>query len=196
MSKYVKQLLSDNLRNRLGDVPCAMLVSFVGLNANKNHALRSQLASSGVQMTMIKNSLARRATEGTSLNPLFQNITGQLALCWGTQDIVSLAKILVKLSKDKTLVGFEIKAAVLDGEKLEAAAAVDVAKWPTREEQIAMLLGQIVGVGAKLASQLISCGGALASQIKQLAEEPEGEAETVAESVTESVVEVISVSEE
>ena len=170
MSKYVKQLVTDHIKSRLVNIQYAMLVSFVGLDANKNHALRTALAEKGVEIMMIKNSLARRATEGTSLNPLFQNIEGSLALCWGAEDIVALAKVLVKLSKDRNLKGFEIKAAVLDGEKLEAAAAVDVAKWPTREEQIAMLLGQIVGVGAKLSSQMISIGGGLASQIKQLAE--------------------------
>jgi ribosomal protein L10 len=175
MSKYVKQLVTDHIKSRLVNIQYAMLVSFVGLDSNKNHSLRTALAEKGVEMMMIKNSLARRATEGTTLNALFHNIEGSLALCWGAEDIVSLAKVLVKLTRDKNLKGFEIKAAVLDGEKLEAAAAVDVSKWPNREEQIAILLGQIVGVGAKLSSQMISLGGGLASQIKQLAEK-EGDA--------------------
>ena len=174
MSKYVKQLVTDHIKSRLINIQYAMLVSFVGLDANKNHSLRTALAEKDVEMMMIKNSLARRATEGTSLNPLFRNIEGSLALCWGAQDIVSLAKVLVKLSKDKNLKGFEIKAAVIDGEKLEGAAAIDVAKWPTREEQIALLLGQVIGVGAGLSAQIISVGGGLASQIKQLAERENG----------------------
>jgi outer membrane cobalamin receptor len=75
------------------------------------------------------------------------------------------------------LKGFEIKAAVLDGEALNSTEAADVSKWPTREEQISLLLGQIVGVGAKLNSQIIAVGGGLASQIKQLAEKEEAQQE-------------------
>ncbi len=53
-----------------------------------------------------------------------------------------------------------------------------ISKWPTREEQISLLVGQILSPGAKLASQLNSIGGAVASQIKQLAEKEDGEAAT------------------
>ena len=173
MSKFVKQLVSDSIQKRLVNAQYAMLVAFAGLNANANHRLRSILAEKGIQMTVVKNSMAKRATEGTVIGPVFENLTGQCAVCWGSTDIVGLAKELVKLTKDKTLKGFEIKAAVMDGEALDAAQAVDVSKWPTREEQIAMVLGQIVGVGAKLNSQLIAVGGGLASQIKQIAEKSE-----------------------
>ena len=55
----------------------------------------------------------------------------------------------------------------MDGEAFTAEEAVDISKWPSREEQIAILLGQITGVGSKLSSQLIAGGANLASQIKQ-----------------------------
>lgn len=171
MSKFVKQLITDQLKDRLTDVSYAMLITFVGIDANKNHSLRSMLAEKGIKMTVIKNSLARRATEGTPLGPVFENLDGSCAVCYGGTDIVNLAKELVKLTKDKTLKGLEIKAAVMDGEALDSKQAVDVSKWPTREEQISLLLGQIVGVGATLSAQLIGPGGALASQIKQKSEE-------------------------
>lgn len=176
MSKFVKQLIIDSLKAKLENIDYAMLVSFVGLDANRNHALRGILADKGIEMTLIKNSLADRATVGSPINPLFKNIEGQVALCWGSQDIVSLAKELVKLTKEKTLKGFEIKGAVMDGEKLDAARAVEVSKWPNREEQIAMLLGQIVGVGSKLSGQCISVGGGLVSQFKQIAEKEDSAA--------------------
>ena len=54
------------------------------------------------------------------------------------------------------------------------AQVADVAKWPSRTEQLSLLSGQILSPGANLASQLISAGGALASQIKQKAEPEEG----------------------
>ncbi len=179
MSKFVKQLVTDKLKDRLSGANYAFLVSLVGIDANRNHSLRGKLADRGIKMSVIKNSLARRATEGTSIAPGFEKIEGACAVCWGATDVVALAKELVKLSKEKELKGFQIKAAVLDGEALDSAQAVEVSKWPTREEQISLLLGQIVGVGAKLSSQFIAIGGGLASQIKQLAEK-EGKADTSA----------------
>jgi ribosomal protein L10 len=170
MSKFVKQLVTNDISKRLTGVPYLMLVGLTGIDANKTVSLRSSLADKGINLLVVKNSLAKRATEGTSLAPAFQSISGACAVCWGASDIVALAKELVKLSKEKTLQGFEVRGAVLDGEFLEQAQAIDVSKWPTREEQIAIILGQILGVGAKLSGQFISFGGKLASQITKIAD--------------------------
>lgn len=178
MSKFVKQLLTDGVKNRLTDVNSLLLVTITGLDAQKTHELRGQLAAKGVQMMVVKNSMVRRATEGTPLAVGFQGkMIGNYALCWGGSDVVALAKEIVRLSKDKAYKGFEIKGAVIDGEAYDAGGAAEVSKWPTREEQIAILLGQITGVGAKLSGQLIGVGAALVSQFKQIAENAEKAAE-------------------
>ena len=170
MSKFVKQLVTKDIAKRLDGVQYLMLVGLTGINANKTVGLRATLADKGIDMMVIKNSMAKRATEGTVLAAAFQDIAGPCAVCWGANDIVSLAKELVKLTKDKTLQGFEIRGALLDAEYLEGAQAIEISKWPTREEQIAIVLGQILGVGAKLSGQFISFGGKLASQIEKIAE--------------------------
>ena len=171
MSKYVKQLITDGIKKRLNDVHYLMLVGLSGVDANANKNLRATLADKGIELMVIKNSLARRATEGTDLAAAFGKMEGAYALCWGASDVVALAKELVKLSRDKAYKGLEIKGAVMDGDALNSTQAVDVSKWPTREEQISLLLGQIVGVGSKLSGQLIAMGGGLASQIAKLGED-------------------------
>ena len=65
----------------------------------------------------------------------------------------------------------------MDGERLTAPQVEQVSKWPSRTEQLSILLGQILSPGAMLASQLNSVGGALASQIEQKGEGGEPEAE-------------------
>jgi large subunit ribosomal protein L10 len=125
---------------------------------------------------VIKNSLGRRACEGTILAPAFENPAGMLALVWGSNDVVSLAKELVKVTTEKQYAQFEPKGGVVDGAAVSAADIKLVSKWPSREEQLSILLGQILAPGANLASQLTSAGGALASQIKQIGEGDEGEA--------------------
>jgi len=171
MSKYVKNLISDHLREQFAEVNDALLVNMVGLDANANNVLRAELAEKGIEVLVVKNSLAARATEGTSLDGLFEDVTGTNAVCWGAEDVVSLAKEVVKLAKDARFEAFEPRGGIMDGERLSAEQVQEVSKWPSREEQLSLLVGQILGPGSQLAAQLIGPGGALASQIKQKAEE-------------------------
>ncbi len=171
MSKYVKNLVTDHLRNQLDGVGDALLVNMIGLGANANNVLRAELAEKGIEVLVVKNSLASRATEGTPLDGLFEDTTGTNALCWGAEDVVSLAKEVIRLAKDKRFEAFEARGGIMDGERLTAADVEQVSKWPTREEQLSLLVGQILGPGSQLSAQLIGPGGALASQIKQKAED-------------------------
>jgi large subunit ribosomal protein L10 len=180
MSKYVKNLIADDLRQRLASVHDALLVNMIGLDANANTRLRAELRSKNIQVLVIKNSMAARAAEGTPLAPLFAGLSGTAAVCWGGEDIVSLAKEITKLVKGDKYAPFAARGGVMDGEPLSASQVEQVSKWPSRSEQLSMLLGQILSPGALLASQLISVGGALASQIEQKGEGGEAEAEASA----------------
>ena len=168
MSKKVKNVISEDLKKRLDGVENALLVNMVGLEVNTSNRLRNELAAKGIRVMVVKNSLARRATSAGPLAKMFEGLAGNSAVCWGSTDIVSLAKEIVKFTKDKAYAKFEIRGGVMDGEAFKAAQVVEISKWPSREEQISILLGQIVGVGSKLSSQLLSQGANLASQIKQL----------------------------
>lgn len=184
MSKYVKNLITDHLRDELKNVHDALLVNMVGLDANTNSRLRSELRKKNIRIVVVKNSTAVRATAGTPLAPLFNGVNGNAAICWGGEDIVSLAKEITKLVQDDKNKPFEARGGVMDGEQLTAPQVEAVSKWPSRTEQLSILLGQILSPGANLVSQLNSVGGALASQIEQKgegAEEEEKATEAVAE---------------
>ena len=58
----------------------------------------------------------------------------------------------------------------MDGEKLDAEGLKAVSKWPSREEQISLLVGQILGPGSELSGALLGPGKLLNSQIKQKGE--------------------------
>jgi large subunit ribosomal protein L10 len=94
-------------------------------------------------------------------------------VCWGGEDIVSLAKEITRLIRDDAMAPFQARGGVMDGERLSAQQVELVSKWPSRTEQLSLLLGQILSPGATLAGQLNSVGGALASQIEQKAESAE-----------------------
>jgi ribosomal protein L10 len=171
MSKFVKNLVSDELTKRLDGVDDALLVKVVGLDANRTVTLRRTLREKDIKMLVVKNSLARRATAGTALEAAFETVEGPVALVWGMEDIVSLAKEIIRLAEDTEYEGFEARGGVMGGEALTAEKVKEVSKWPSRSEQLSLLVGQILGPGAKLAAQICGPGATLASQIKQKSEE-------------------------
>jgi large subunit ribosomal protein L10 len=175
MSKFVKDLITKDLRTRLDGVEDALLVDVIGLKNDKNVALRQRLRKKNIQLLVIKNSLARRATEGTRLERAFENTQGTMALVWGGEDIISLAKEVVKITEEKGYEKVTAKGGVMDGQPLGADQVKAVSKWPSRKEQLSILSGQILSVGATLSGQLLSCGSKLASQIKKKSEEEGGE---------------------
>jgi ribosomal protein L10 len=170
MSKFVKDLITDQLKRELDGVQDLLLVNVVGMTANDTSSLRKQLREKNIKLMVIKNSLARRATEGTALAPAFEGSDGTLAMVWGASDIVALAKEVVRLAAVKEFDKFTARGGVMGGQPLRPEEVAQVSKWPSREEQLSILLGQILSPGAMLASQLTSVGGALASQISQKAE--------------------------
>ncbi len=93
-----------------------------------------------------------------------------MALVWGGEDIISLAKEVVKIAEDKEFEPFTPKGGVMDGQPLAADQVKAVSKWPSRKEQLSILSGQILSPGAKLSGQLLSAGSKLASQIKKKSE--------------------------
>ncbi len=171
MSKYVKDLITDELKSRFDGVTDALLVDVVGMEANSNVELRKQLRQKNIHLLVVKNSLARRATEGTALAPAFEGSEGTLAMVWGGEDVVSLAKEVTRFAEDAKFKPFAPRGGVMDGAKLSADDVKAVSKWPSREEQLSILLGQILSPGATLSAQLLSPGAKLASQVKQKSEE-------------------------
>lgn len=176
MSKYVKNLISDEIQNRLEGVSDAAIVDVIGMDSDSTFRIRKLFREKNINMLVVKRSLAERATSESALRPLFSEKLGPVAIVWGCEDFVSLAKELAAVGKDPGFKAFELKGGVMDGESLTAEQVMAVSKWPNRQEQISMLVGQILGPGANLSAQILGTGATLAGQVKQLVENKEGEA--------------------
>ena len=173
MSKYVKNLITEHLRDRFKDLDDALLVNVIGLDANANNRLRAELERKNIHVMVVKNSLARRATKGTPFGLMFEGLTGCSAVCWGGGDIVTLAKEVTRLAKDDQYEAFQARGGVIDGERLSPQQVEEVSKWPSRHEVLGQVVGQIIGPGAALAGLLAGAGSHVAGQIAQLAEKEE-----------------------
>ena len=176
MSKYVKNLVVREIAQRLASVDDALLVNVIGLDANQTVTLRRELREKNIHLMVVKNGMARRATEGTPLAPAFQDAEGTLAVIWGGEDFISLVKEVTRLDKSTHYEHFQARGGVMDGERLSPERVREIAKWPNRLEQLSILSGQILSPGARLVSQIIGPGGALASQIEKKAEGEESPA--------------------
>lgn len=172
MSKLVKGLITDELASKLDGVDDALLVEVAGLDANQSVSLRKELREKNIGLMVVKKSLARRAREGSPLGKALGEFEGSLAICWGSEDFVSLAKEVTRLNDDgEQYERFATRGGVMDGETLTPERVKEISKWPSRAEQLSMLVGQILGPGAQLAAAIKGPGATLASQIKQKSEE-------------------------
>jgi ribosomal protein L10 len=117
--------------------------------------------------------MAARATDGTSLRPAFDKQAGSMAVIWGCEDFVSLTRTITKLVNSGQFPKLEIKGGVMDGDALTADQVKKVSKWPSRQEQISLLVGQILSPGATLSGQLVGPARKIAGQVKKLIENQE-----------------------
>jgi ribosomal protein L10 len=171
MSKTVKDMLTRDLASRLSDVENCVVANVIGLDANTTVGLRKRLREKQISLMVIKNSMARRATEGTALAPAFEGLDGAAAVVWGGEDFVSLVKEVCELDKSREYEAFKARGGVLEGEQLSAEKVHEISKWPSRLEQLSILSGQFTAPWRTLQSQLLGPGGQLASQIEKLAGE-------------------------
>ena len=176
MSKLVKGLVSNDVKRRLSGVQDAVLANVVGMPSDATYALRKALRDKGIEVMVVKRTLAARATEGTSLRPAFDDMAGSLAVIWGCEDFVALAKAMTAVNNSGKFAKFELVGGVMDGERVSAEKLKQISKWPNRREQISLLVGQILGPGRQLAGQIKGPGGKLASQVKKISEAEESAA--------------------
>lgn len=169
MSKYLKNLVAQDIRGRLESVEDALLVSVVGLDVNQTVVLRKDLREKDIHLLAVKNSLAQRATEGTPLSTALEGAEGTLAIVWGGEDFISLTKEIARLDADSSFEAFRARGGVMDGEKLSAERVREISKWPSRTEQLSILSGQILSPGAKISAALLGPGAVIAGQIKEKA---------------------------
>lgn len=116
----------------------AILVDYRGLNVPQVTELRRQLRAARAQYRVVKNTLAKRASRGTSLAAVEAHFEGTTAVAYTTEDAVALAKTLTAFMKGAPTLS--IKAAVVQGQAIKPADVNDLASMPGRPELYAKLL--------------------------------------------------------
>jgi large subunit ribosomal protein L10 len=169
MSKKVKNLVTMELKKRLGELDGVAVISPRGISATKNHGIRRRLHEQGLKMTVVRNTLARRATTGTRIAGFEALLDGPSAVIYGKASIAAIARLL--LAEKKTDEKLELRGAFFDGEVYLGDKGIETAsKLPTREEAIAGLVAALLGPGRSLAAAMKGPGGKLGAVLKTIQE--------------------------
>lgn len=168
MSKPVKDLITESYKNKFADRDGVVIINIRGIKSNDNQAIRATLADKGLKVTVVKNTQARRATEGTQLEAIQDLLDGSCGFVYTVDpedSVVSVARTLVDEKKQNKLI--EIKGAVMENAIFADEKAVeDLSKYPTREEAISKLVGALLGPASSLSKQLQGPGENFSGALK------------------------------
>ena len=172
MSKKVKALIQDELKNRYEGVNEFLVISLRGINGNENNELRGDLRDKKIKVNVVKNSLAQRALGDNGIDDLSNLFQGPCAIATGGDSIVDAAKIMVDWSKK--LEKLEIKGSFVEGNVYDQAQTVELSKLPNRKELQSQVVGLALTPGSNLAGAIKGPAGYLAGCIKTIIENLEG----------------------
>jgi len=137
VNRQDKQNVVETLHTAWTEATAGVVTHYRGLTVSEMGSLRRDLRSAKVKMQVVKNTLARRAAEGTDFAVAEEFFSGPTAIAYGT-DPVALAKALFDFAKSNE--ALKILGGVLDGKKLEEADVKVLASLPSREVLLAKML--------------------------------------------------------
>lgn len=159
MSRYVKELMMEQLLQDFGDATSVLILDMKGLDAQSEYQFRRDLRKKSIRVRTIKNTLAGKVLGDLGMKGLDKFLAGPSVAVWGGEGVAELAKEvsgqLKKLKKP------EIKGGVVDGTVISADRVEDLTKLPSREA----LIARVVNLAIAPAQRIVSLANAPASQI-------------------------------
>jgi large subunit ribosomal protein L10 len=151
--KIEKAEIVQEIREKVAKSQIGILTDFKGLKVADMTRLRRQLQDASAELTVVKNTLLRRAgADDSPLAPLLSHAIGPNALTLGYADPVTVTKVLIKFAQEKPQL--VIKAGALGGQALTLKDLEALSKLPAREVLLAQLLGVLQGVPTGLVTVL------------------------------------------
>ncbi|MGD8568156.1 MAG: 50S ribosomal protein L10 [Gammaproteobacteria bacterium] len=137
----------------------AVAADYIGLDVAQMTELRSKARESAVYMRVVKNTLARRALEGTDFECMNEALTGPLILAFSQEDPGAAARVISDFSKENDKL--VVRLVSIGGQLLGAGEVKRLANMPTKDQAIAMLMSVMNAPITKLARTLNEVPGKL-----------------------------------
>ena len=144
MNRANKAEYVEQLAEQLQSTPLVVLADYRGITVDEVNRLRRDLEAQGVGYRVVKNTLGRRAVEGTAMEGMCKYMTGMTGWILSGEDPIAAAKAVREATKDLTKAEkLVIRGGYFDGQALDAVAVQKVADLPSREELLSTLLRTI-----------------------------------------------------
>jgi large subunit ribosomal protein L10 len=163
LTRSQKETEVAELHDRFTRATSVFVAEYRGLNVASVDALRAKMRAAGgadFEYRVAKNTLLRRAAEGSSGASLVPHFSGPTAVAFSFGDPAKLAKMLVDYAKDKE--PFQLRAAVVDGQPLDLADIAVLATLPSLDELRGKLIGLLQAPAGQLARLLAAPGAQIA----------------------------------
>lgn len=168
-----KQAIVEALAERIKNAEAGILVDYKGITVAEDTALRTELRKEGVEYTVVKNTLTRKALDKLGMNELDSVLNGTTSLATADNDPIAPFRILSDYSK-KLNDRFNIKAAFMDGKVLNEAEIAEMSALPSKDALYAKVLGTMIapitGLAVCLGQILEQKGGSLEAPAADAAE--------------------------
>lgn len=155
MATQVKKEVVAELVEKIKKAQSVVFVDYQGIKVNEETSLRKQMRESGAEYLVAKNRLFKIALKESGIEDNFDEVLeGTTAFAFGYADPVAPAKAVFDLSKAKAKAkqdAFKIKGGFLTGKKVSVAEVEELAKLPSREQLLSMVLNSMLGPVRKLA---------------------------------------------
>jgi large subunit ribosomal protein L10 len=169
-----KQAIVAEVNEAAASALSAVVSDYRGLTVDQMTALRKKARESGVYVRVIRNTLAKRAVVGTEFECLDEALVGPTMIAFSQEDPGSAARLIKDYAKEYE--ALEIKALSIGGKLLGPGDIDRVAKLPTRDEALAMLMSVMQAPIAKLARTLNEVPGKLVRTIAAVRDQKQAEA--------------------
>ena len=137
----------------------AVAAEYRGLTVGEMTELRAQARNNGVYVRVVKNSLARRAMEGTDFACMAEGMTGPLVMAFSQEDPGAAARVIKDFAKENDKL--VVKLVAIGGKLLAPSEIETLAKMPTYEQAISMLMGTMKAPIQKFVTTLNEVPGKL-----------------------------------
>jgi len=173
----LKQPIVQEISDTVKDAGAVVLVDYLGLTVEQDTALRRELRDAGITYKVFKNTMMKRAFEGTPFAEMDSFLEGPSALAISKDDITAPARIFFKTAK--TVKTLEMKCGVIEGVFYDADGLKELAQIPSRDVLLSRLLGSFQSPMANFArviKQIAEKNGEAGDSAEPAAEAPAAEA--------------------
>ena len=169
-TKAQKQKDLEALTEQFKNAKSAMLVGFQKMTVAKDQELRNQLREAGVSYEVVKNTLARKAAQGTAIEAAQDQFKGVTAIALSQGDPVGLSKAISKFAKTNPDI-FTFKAGVVEGKVVALNDVEAIASLPSKEELISKVMFLINCQAQRLVTVISAVPRNLAIVVKQIGDQ-------------------------